>query len=263
MPNGIVDDLPVRPMREHVGADEPAQRHEGDAFFRRLERGMDRRAGRVLDGDAACRRRRREARRRSEFAEAHRRRLDRRDAAGADQQIGLQARGRQRDQVQPPDAAPDQRPRRRHGHARDVARHRQHAAVGDGGEGFVEGANDHVWSHITDRATSSVGLPLPACGERVGVRGTLRGVQCAESPPHPAPKEAPTSPRKRGEVGARGAVTGAIAPAATTAPASPGRARTARGGCARRSRRRSRWRSRPTAAASTARRRRSARRSAG
>ena len=44
----------------------------------------------------------------------------------------------------------------------------------------------------------------------------------------------------------------------TTAPASPGPARTARAGSARRSRRRSRWRSRPPPAGSTARRRRSA-----
>src|SRR6202035_1537244 len=29
-------------------------------------------------------------------------------------------------------------------------------------------------------------LPLPACGERVGVRGTLHGFGLADSPPHPA-----------------------------------------------------------------------------
>ena len=46
-------------------------------------------------------------------------------------------------EMQPPDAAPDQRARRGHGHARHVARHRQHAAVGDGRQGFIEGANDH------------------------------------------------------------------------------------------------------------------------
>ena len=84
-----------------------------------------------------------EARRRPEFAEADGGGLERLDAAGADQQVGLQARGRQRDQMQAPDAAPDQRARRRHGHARHVARHRQHAAVGDGRQGFVEGAGDH------------------------------------------------------------------------------------------------------------------------
>ena len=59
--------------------------------------------------------RRGEARRRPELAEAHRRGLQRLDAAGADQQVGLQARGRQRDQVQPFHAAADQRAGRRHG----------------------------------------------------------------------------------------------------------------------------------------------------
>jgi len=48
-------------------------------------------------------------------------------------------------------------------------------------------------------------LPLPACGERVGVRGPLReselsslGLRLAERPPHPARKGAPTSPRTAG-----------------------------------------------------------------
>src|SRR5215471_18559466 len=43
-------------------------------------------------------------------------------------------------------------------------------------------------------------LPLPACGERVGVRGPFHRLRLAEKPPHPARKSAPTSPRKRGEV---------------------------------------------------------------
>ena len=49
---------------------------------------------------------------------------------------------------------------------------------------------------------SSVGLllPLPACGERVGVRGTFHRFVVADSPPHPDRKSDPTSPRKRGEV---------------------------------------------------------------
>jgi hypothetical protein len=42
-------------------------------------------------------------------------------------------------------------------------------------------------------------LPLPACGERVGVRGTLRERVCGEFP-SPVALRAPTSPRKRGEV---------------------------------------------------------------
>jgi precorrin-3B synthase len=43
-------------------------------------------------------------------------------------------------------------------------------------------------------------LPLPACVERVGVRGPLHKLRLAETPPHPACKSAPTSPRTRGEV---------------------------------------------------------------
>src|SRR5215467_8560967 len=43
-------------------------------------------------------------------------------------------------------------------------------------------------------------LPLPACGERGGVRGPLHRLRLAERSPHPARKSAPTSPRKRGEV---------------------------------------------------------------
>ena len=48
-------------------------------------------------------------------------------------------------------------------------------------------------------------LPLPACGERVGVRGRFpmpepSTLRLAERPPHPAREGAPTSPRTRGEV---------------------------------------------------------------
>jgi hypothetical protein len=42
-------------------------------------------------------------------------------------------------------------------------------------------------------------LPRPACGERVGVRGSRHAFALADSPPHPKPA-ASTSPRKRGEV---------------------------------------------------------------
>ncbi|BAR58719.1 hypothetical protein NK6_5561 [Bradyrhizobium diazoefficiens] len=48
-------------------------------------------------------------------------------------------------------------------------------------------------------------LPLPACGERGGVRGVSTGtlaVGLAESPPHPESARSariPASPRKRGE----------------------------------------------------------------
>jgi tripartite-type tricarboxylate transporter receptor subunit TctC len=58
-------------------------------------------------------------------------------------------------------------------------------------------------------------LPLPACGERVGVRGLfpmpeLLKLRFADRPPHPARKCAPTSPRTRGEVLAAGLIAVAI-----------------------------------------------------
>jgi NitT/TauT family transport system substrate-binding protein len=82
-------------------------------------------------------------------------------------------------------------------------------------------------------------LPLPACGERVGVRGPFHKLGLVERPPHPARKSAPTSPRKRGEVkaaascdypahkseGRRGTVFAlTLAIATVTALASPPRA---------------------------------------
>ena len=86
---GVVQNFPVRALRDEVGADQPAQRHERNALFRRLERGMQRGAGRVLDAERARGHGGGEARRRAEFAEAHRRGLDRLDAAGADEQLRL------------------------------------------------------------------------------------------------------------------------------------------------------------------------------
>ena len=142
LPNGLSIDFPVRPMRQHVRADQPAQRHERHALLGGLKLRMQRRAGGVHHADRAGEDRGGEARRRAEFAEADRGGLQRLDAAGADQQVRLQGRCRQRDQMQTLDAAPDQRPRRRHGDARSLARHRQHAAVGDRRERFVERAGD-------------------------------------------------------------------------------------------------------------------------
>ena len=54
----IVDHLPVRPVLEHVGADQSAQRHERHALLGGLEAGVQRRAGRILHR-GSCRRGRR------------------------------------------------------------------------------------------------------------------------------------------------------------------------------------------------------------
>src|SRR5205807_1230182 len=49
-------------------------------------------------------------------------------------------------------------------------------------------------------ATRAGGLPLPACGERVGVRGNLMGRDEIKIPLTRIACGDPTSPRKRGEV---------------------------------------------------------------
>ena len=54
--------------------------------------------------------------------------------------------------VEPLDAAPDQRARRRHGDAGAFARHRQHAAIGDGGERLVERADELRHESILSRS---------------------------------------------------------------------------------------------------------------
>src|SRR6478672_1472634 len=56
-------------------------------------------------------------------------------------------------------------------------------------------------THLTSTPRLRLGaLPLPACGERVGVRGPLRGAQNRGEAPSPAALRATTSPRARGEV---------------------------------------------------------------
>jgi hypothetical protein len=136
----IVDHLPVRPVRQHVRADQAAQRHERNALLGRLERRVQGGAGGVLDSDRARGDRRREARRRPEFpgltAE-----VSSAYAAGADQQVGLQARTGSAMRVSATRRA-GSAPRRRHGGA-DTSRGTASAAVGDRGQSFVEGAGDH------------------------------------------------------------------------------------------------------------------------
>ena len=58
-------------------------------------------------------------------------------------QVRLQARCGQGHEMQALDAAADERARRRHGDAGLLARNRQHAAVGDGRQRFIETAGDH------------------------------------------------------------------------------------------------------------------------
>ena len=171
----IVDHPPVRPVNENVGADDAAQRHERHALLRRLERCMQSRAGRVLHADGRRRDRGDKPRRRSELAEAHGGCLEHADAAGADQEIGLQARGRQRHQMEVLHAAADQGACRFHRHAGDLARHRQHDAVADRRERLLDGLGDdrHGCSFVQANVGWVEPLRNPSCGRRwVSLRST-------------------------------------------------------------------------------------------
>ena len=92
--------------------------------------------------------------------------------------------------MQPLDPAPDQRARRRHGHARYVARHRQQAAVGDGRERFVERAGDHECGLVTDGTVDSV------CSRSPGEGWARRVTSRAE---HELAPRTPTPPATSGE----------------------------------------------------------------
>ena len=111
---GVVDNPVVAPVFDDVGADQPAQRHEGNAFFARLQPGIDGRTGAVDHPDRPRFHGAAEARRLAVFAERHAAGLDSRHAAGADQHVGLEPAGRGRHQMQVPHAAPDQGTGRRH-----------------------------------------------------------------------------------------------------------------------------------------------------
>ena len=93
----IVDDVPVRPRAQKVGADEAAQRHEGHALLGRLERSVNRGAGGVADREPAAFDRCGEAGGVAELAEAHRRSLDGGDAARAHQEVRRDAGLRHRE----------------------------------------------------------------------------------------------------------------------------------------------------------------------
>ena len=115
-----------------------------------------------------------------EFAEADGGGLQRLDAARADQQVRLQGRCRQRDQVQTFHAAPDQCAGRGHRHTGAFARHREHAAVCDGGERFVEGfGNRHAailglgWQGAKRTGWALPGLPTLESGQELENNGSM------------------------------------------------------------------------------------------
>ena len=94
----------------------------------------------------------------------------------------------------PFNAASDQRSRRRHGRARSLARHREHAAVGDRRDGLVEAAGDH--RHVMTMPISR----CPAIAERGGCERRWRRTRHWRSPRRPdgsTPRRRPTA-RSRG-----------------------------------------------------------------
>jgi hypothetical protein len=143
---------------EEVGADHPAQRHERHALDAGEQAGVNRGTGRVHHPQAAVTDGLRESRRGAVLAERDRRGLDRRDAARADQHVGLDAARRQADEVQPLRAAPHERARRRN---RDAVRPWAPPA---GAVGDVRPAHrgTEVTAGLTSRASSEQDLHAPS-----------------------------------------------------------------------------------------------------
>ncbi len=168
----IVDDAPIVAVAQHVGADQAAQRHEGQALLGRLQRGVDRRAGRILDRDGAGLDRGGEARRWAVLPHGDRGGLDRGDAAGADQDVGLQAALRHRHQPETARPAAHQGPRRGDRHAGVVGRQRHQGAVWDlGGQGIDVGQQQRHGS------TGTALLRTSAVGNHPGRRSGVRGLE--------------------------------------------------------------------------------------
>ena len=169
LPEGIVDHPPVGPVTHQVGADDAAQREEGDALLRGLQAGVDRRAGGIPELDRTGPDGGGEARRRTLLAEGHRGRLDAGRAARADQQIGLEAELRHADQLELPGAAPDQRADHGKRAAGVVRRQRQARAVRDAPGQIVDG---DLCRHEMIRRSSRPPPPRsPACGSGAALFG--------------------------------------------------------------------------------------------
>ena len=108
----------------------PRSGRNGTPFSAACRPAWMRGAGRVADLDRARLDRRDEARRRTLLAERHRGGFDAAHAAGADQQVGLEAELGHADQMQLPARRADQRAHRRERAARIVGRQRHARAVG-------------------------------------------------------------------------------------------------------------------------------------
>src|ERR1700724_4444744 len=95
------------------------------------------------------------------------------------------------------DAAADERARRRHGDARLLARNRQHAAVGDGRQRFIEAAGDHC-SERDDFARVAIPVYLLAISQPTSFRKTwLRTATVSPYPERTGPAECARRWRRR------------------------------------------------------------------
>ncbi len=128
---GIVHELPVRALRHEIGADDAAQRHEGDPLLRRLQPGMDGRTGGVTHDDSARAQGCVEPSRGAVFTQRDGCGFDFRDTSGADEHIGLEPRSRHGHEPQTADAPAQQRADHGHGAAAVIRRDREMRAVGD------------------------------------------------------------------------------------------------------------------------------------
>src|SRR5262249_26148916 len=146
----------VQPLRQQTGSDQSAQRHERHALLARLKRGMQGRTGRVFylqrsrghgGGKPRCR---------TELAEADGGSFNGSKRAGANEQVGLQARCRQRHEMESLDAASNERAGSLHGDARLLARHRQHAAIDNWPQRFVNAVDDHALKCSTRRVSRAL-----------------------------------------------------------------------------------------------------------
>ena len=106
---GVWHHFPIRPIGQDIAADQPAQRHEGHAFFSGLQHGVNGGAGGINHLDGAGAQGSAEARREAGLTKRNRAGLHAGDAASADQYIRGKARNRHAHQAQITHPAPDQR----------------------------------------------------------------------------------------------------------------------------------------------------------
>ena len=140
--NGLSITFQSSRLAQQVGVEKAAQRDEREPFLSRLQRRVDRRAGRIDHPQAAFlaapRRSAARCRTRPSVTAGG---LERAHAAGADQHVGLDSADRHAQQMQVAHAAPDQLARGRHGDAGRILGNGEQRAVRDGSGERLEAAD--------------------------------------------------------------------------------------------------------------------------